>query len=77
MRRSEDKHAIAAILAMTASPPDARLTEGPLHCAPQAIAHRDLVATRPPQIPEPLDIHNDKGPVNRWTRIRHFTSRRR
>jgi hypothetical protein len=77
MRRSEDKHAIAAILAMTASPPDARLTEGPLHCAPQAIAHRDLVATRPPRIPEPLDIHNDKGPVNRWTRIRHFTSRRR
>jgi len=43
--------------------------------APQALAHRQLVRIGPPRIPESLNVHNDKGPVNRRTRVRHITSR--
>ncbi len=75
LRRSQDQHAIAAILTTTTSPPDASITERLLQRVPQAVAHSDLMRIGAACIPEPFNVHHDDGSVYRRTRMRHTTSR--
>jgi hypothetical protein len=72
----QDQHAVATVLATAASPPDPGMIESPRQCAPQAVADSELMRIGPPLIPEPLNVHNDNGPMYRRTRMRHTTSRR-
>jgi hypothetical protein len=76
VRPDHDEHPVAAVLVTAACPPDPRFIESPRQRLPQALTDSELMRIGPPLIPEPLNVHNDNGPMYRRTRMRHTTSRR-
>src|SRR5580704_13714373 len=71
--RNQDEYTITAILVTAAVPRDSRPAERLLHRAIQASTNSHLMRIGAAQIPEPLDVNYDDGPVNCQLLILHLS----
>jgi hypothetical protein len=74
LRGSQDEDAVTAVFVITVGPSDASVTQSLAQGSVQAITHRDTMRITPALIPEPLDVHDEDGPVDSQALILHLTS---